>query len=223
MGFALIVLFSHGKFRVNNFYLQRALNFINSFLLRIIMSEKKEDKERVSIFIDGSNLYHGLKALKIKKLDFCKFAQLIAKGREIKRVFYYTAMMDKSFDEERFIKHKNFLDEISRIPKFKVVLCTFKKIIEKDGTIKYGIKGDDVQLANDMVVGAYENKYDTAILVSGDEDFKPVVRTARRLGKKVENIFFRGGSSSRLRKTCNLSENIKFILDKINRRPGITK
>jgi len=62
-----------------------------------------------------------------------------------------------------------------------------------------------------------------AILISGDEDFKPVVRTVKRLGKKVENIFFRGGSSSRLRKTCNLSKNIRFILEKLNRRPGITK
>ncbi len=56
--------------------------------------------------------------------------------------------------------------------------------------------------AVDILVGAYENLYDTAILVSRDEDFKPVVRTIRRLRKKVENIFFRGGSSSRLRKTC---------------------
>jgi len=74
-----------------------------------------------------------------------------------------------------------------------------------------------------MIVGAYENLYDIAILVSGDEDFKPVVRTVRRQGKKVENIFFRGGSSSRLRKTCNSSKNIRFVLEKINRRPDITK
>jgi uncharacterized LabA/DUF88 family protein len=163
------------------------------------------EKERVAIFIDGSNLYHILKIFGVKKLDFEKFTQVLAKDREIKKVFYYTAKMDESFDEERYLKHQNFLEEIEAIPRFKVVYCTFKKIIEKDGRVKYGIKGDDVQLANDMVVGAYENRYDTAILVSGDEDFKPVVRTARRLGKKVENIFFRGGSSSRLRKTCNSS------------------
>jgi len=172
-------------------------------------------KERVAIFIDGSNLYHGLKVLGVKINDFNKFINLLADSKEIKRIFYYTARMDKTFDEQRFQKHQNFLRKLSSIPKLKVVYCTFKKIIEKNGKVRYEVKGDDVQLANDMVVGAYENHYDTAILVSGDEDFKPVVRTVRRLGKKVENIFFRGGSSSRLRKTCNSSKNIRFILEKL--------
>lgn len=131
--------------------------------------------------------------------------------------------MDRDFDEQRFLKHQNFIRKLSSIPKFKVMFCTFKKIIEKDGKVRYEVKGDDVQLANDMLVGAYDNFYDTAILVSGDEDFKPVVRTVRKLGKKVENIFFRGGSSSRLRKTCNSSKNIRFILERLKRRPGITK
>tara|TARA_Y100000034_G_C6881271_1_gene403866 strand:- start:298 stop:822 length:525 start_codon:yes stop_codon:yes gene_type:complete len=171
--------------------------------------------ERITIFIDGSNLYHGLKVLGVKINDFNKFVNLLANGKEVKRIFYYTARMDKTFDEQRYLKHQKFLSKLSLIPKFKVVFCTFKKIVEKDGKIRYEVKGDDVQLANDMVVGAYENHYDTAILVSGDEDFKPVVRTVRRLGKKVENIFFRGGSSSRLRKTCNSSKNIRFILEKL--------
>lgn len=189
------------------------------------MPDKKDEKqrERVSIFIDGSNLYHGLKVLGIKRIDFDEFTKILAECREIRRIFYYTAEMDREFDEQRFLKHQNFIRKLSSISKFKVMFCTFKKIIEKDGKPKYEIKGDDVQLANDMLVGAYENFYDTAILVSGDEDFKPVVRTVRKLGKKVENIFFRGGSSSRLRKTCNSSKNIRFILEKLKRRPGITK
>ena len=180
-------------------------------------------KERVSIFIDGSNLYHGLKSMGIRKINFEEFAKLIAGNRELQCVFYYTAMMDKDFDAERFAKHQRFLQKLSSIPKFKIVFCTFKKIIENSGKIRYEIKGDDVQLANDMLVEAYENRYDAAVLVSGDEDFKPVVRTIRRLGKKVENVFFRGGSSSRLRKTCNTSKNIRFIFEELKRRPGITK
>ncbi len=193
------------------------------------MEEKKIDKsdekkkERVSIFIDGSNLYHGLKVLGIKRIDFNEFTKLLAGGNEIKRIFYYTARMDRAFDEQRFLKHQKFLRKLSLIPKFKIVFCTFKKIVEKDGKIRYEVKGDDVQLANDMLVGAYEDFYDIAILVSGDEDFKPVVRTVKRLGKRAENIFFRGGSSSRLRKTCNSSKNIRFILEELKRRPGITK
>ena len=159
----------------------------------------------------------------IRKINFEEFAKLIAGNRELQCVFYYTAMMDKDFDAERFAKHQRFLQKLSSIPKFKIVFCTFKKIIENSGKIRYEIKGDDVQLANDMLVGAYENRYDVAVLVSGDEDFKPVVRTIRRLDKRVENVFFRGCSSSRLRKTCNSSKNIRFIFEELKRRPGITK
>lgn len=189
------------------------------------MLDKKEEKnkERASIFIDGSNLYHGLKVMGIGINNFEEFANLIADDRDLQRVFYYTAMMDRDFNEEGFIRQQKFLRKLSSVPKFKLVFCTFKKIIEKNGQIRYAVKGDDVQIANDMLVGAYENRYDTAVLVSGDEDFKPVVRTIKRLGKRVENIFFRGGSSSRLRKTCNFSKNIRFILEELKRRPGITK
>ncbi|MGD9276906.1 MAG: NYN domain-containing protein [Candidatus Pacearchaeota archaeon] len=181
------------------------------------------NNQRVAIFIDGSNLYHGLKSMKIKKIDFQDLINELVGNNKLKKVFYYTARMDKDFDEKRYAKHQNFLKKLSFIPNFKISYCTFKKIIEKNGKVSYAVKGDDVQLANDMIVGAYENHYDIAILVSGDEDFKPVVRTVRKRGKIVENIFFRGGSSSRLRKTCNSSKNIRFILEKINRRPGITE
>jgi len=187
------------------------------------MPDRKEEKkkERVSIFIDGSNLYHGLKVIGMSINDFERFANLIAGDRDLRRVFYYTAIMDRDFNEKGFIKQQKFLRKLSSIPKFKLVYCTFKKIMGKNGNIRYEVKGDDVQLANDMLVGAYENRYDTAVLVSGDEDFKPVVRTIKRLGKRVENIFFRGGSSSRLRKTCDLSKNIRFILEELKRRPSI--
>ena len=58
-------------------------------------------KRRVAIFIDGSNLYHGLKALGIKRIDFQVFAKQLTEDRELKKIFYYTAMIDKSFDEKR--------------------------------------------------------------------------------------------------------------------------
>ena len=37
-----------------------------------------------------------------------------------------------------------------------------------------------------MVSDAYENAYDTAILVSGDGDFVPVIKKMKYLGKKIE-------------------------------------
>ena len=59
----------------------------------------------------------------------------------------------------------------------------------KDGKFICDVKGDDVYLAVDLVSGAYENLYDTAIIVSGDEDFVPAIQKAQKLGKKIINAF----------------------------------
>ena len=64
-------------------------------------------------------------------------------------------------------------------------------------------------------MGAYEDLYDTAILVSGDEDFIPVINTLKRLKKKTENVFFMSTSSKKLRKLCDKTTNLKNILDNI--------
>ena len=67
-------------------------------------------------------------------------------------------------------------------------------------------KGVDIDLAVDMLSGAFEDRYDTAILVSSDGDFKPVVQAVQRRGKRVEYVFFpKAQRSNALASTCNVS------------------
>lgn len=54
----------------------------------------------------------------------------------------------------------------------------------------YHEKGVDVQLAVDLLVGAYEKSYDTAILISSDTDLIPAIKKVQQLGKKIEYIGF---------------------------------
>ena len=51
-------------------------------------------------------------------------------------------------------------------------------------------KGVDVQIAVDLLAGAYEDRYDTAILVSSDTDLIPALAKVRAMGKKVEYVGF---------------------------------
>lgn len=172
-------------------------------------------QERISIFIDGSNLYHSLKVLNGVKIDFEKFIKELTKNRILTNVFYYIAPLDITSNEKKYWKHQKFLSNLEKIPNFKVVLCTLRKYSKEYGKFGFEVKGDDVYLANDLLVGAYENLYDTAILVSGDEDFVPVINTLKRLKKKTENVFFMSTSSKKLRKLCDKTINLKVILDKI--------
>lgn len=49
-----------------------------------------------------------------------------------------------------------------------------------------------------MLTNALRDCYDTAILVSGDGDFAPVLEEIARAGKQVENAVFRSGRSDAL-------------------------
>lgn len=55
---------------------------------------------------------------------------------------------------------------------------------------KYREKGVDVMLATDLIVGAIEDKYDTAIIVSSDTDLLSAIDWVRSRGKKVEYVGF---------------------------------
>lgn len=64
--------------------------------------EEKESKERISIFIDGSNLYHSLKRIGISKINFQKLVDKLINGRQLISVFYYNAPLDITMDPERY-------------------------------------------------------------------------------------------------------------------------
>ena len=69
-----------------------------------------------------------------------------------------------------------------------------------------------------MVKFAYNDAYDTAILVSGDGDFYPAIEVVKDKGKRVENGYFRSNHSYLLRQKCDKSirmdEFIKECLEK---------
>lgn len=50
---------------------------------------------------------------------------------------------------------------------------------------------------------AYNNVYDTAILVSGDGDFVSAIEGIQELGKHAEHAYFKSGQSQHLRQTCD--------------------
>jgi len=103
---------------------------------------------------------------------------------------------------------------LRKIPKVEVILCKQRKV-KRDGNFEYEVKGDDTHLVSDLVGEAYENLYDIAIIVSGDEDFISSIERVRRLGKKIENAYFSSSSSFNLRNACDLSVHLNKILHKI--------
>jgi len=171
-------------------------------------------KERVAIFIDGSNLYYSLKDIKIKKINFKKLLTSLTKEKLLISTFYYNASLDISQNKKTYWEQQKFFNFLRKIPDFNVILCRMRKH-NQDGKISFDVKGDDVCLAVDLVSGAYENLYDIAIIISGDEDFVPAIQKAQKLNKKVVNAYFNSTSSNYLKHTCDESICLNKVIDKI--------
>jgi len=175
--------------------------------------EKKD--ERVIILIDGSNFYHST-AKKGKKVNFQRLIKELVGNRILVNVYYYVAPLDIEANEEKYWSHQRFLDKLRQIPKFKVILCALKKIKADDRKYVYIVKGDDLKMSNTLLMGAVDNLYDTAIAISGDEDFIDSINIVRkRYKKKIGNAYFSKSSSSNLRKVCDFTINLDKILNKI--------
>ncbi len=173
-----------------------------------------DKKERVIIFIDGSNLYHITKdRLKGQDcyFDFQEFTEYISKGSELIEIYYYTAPLDRKLNKEAYTKQQRFFDNLRKMPKFNLILCRMQKK-KINGKIIYQVKEDDIHLAVDMVKLAYKNKYENAILVSSDGDFVPAVKAIQEINKKVRNIGFTKRFSYYLKQEC---DDCKIINDDI--------
>ena len=165
------------------------------------------NEERLMIFIDGSNLFHGIRHLNIK-VDYSRLVEFLRESRRLIRAYFYTAVpQDRDVKRgtpewDSFLRQKRFLDDLS-LSGIKVKLAKLRKLPSGE----FLEKEVDIMLATDMLSLAYQDAYDTAVLVSGDSDFIYTVEEVQRIGKRVENATFKKTSSYNLRKACD-----RFIL-----------
>ncbi len=162
--------------------------------------------ERVAIFIDGSNFYHGLRgSVGRVDLDFGLFASKLCGERQLVRTYYYNAPVNQKRDPERYADQRKFFARLHRTPYLTIKLGWFR--YQQDVAIE---KGVDVKLTTDVLSLAWKNAYDTAILVTGDGDFADMVEAVKEMGKHVENAYTKKGWAWRLRQACDRS----IVIDK---------
>lgn len=142
--------------------------------------------ERIQIFVDGSNLYHGLRNdCGNTQLNYSEFAKVLCRNRRLIRMNYYIGTVDATRDPSVAKGQQKFLGKMRQVP--------YVTVKQRPLTYKKGIpveKGVDILIATDMLTGALRNCYDTVILVSGDGDFAPVLEEIKREGKQIENATF---------------------------------
>ncbi len=172
--------------------------------------------KRISIYIDGANFVYGLKTLNPKysdyHFDFRRFIKKIIGNDDLIDIFYYNASLKQDINPRRFKEQQKLLARLRKITRCKIILCKRQKRFDKDDEEYYTIKGDDINLALDMLNDAWENKYDIAVLISGDGDFVPLIKYVKNKNKEVEVISFEELASKSL---INESSKFMFISKKI--------
>lgn len=167
--------------------------------------------ERVYAYIDGGNLYYNLKENGCASLDFNfkKFVESFLDGRKLEGVRYYIGQIKPVENDEKsqeLHRHQQMLFEKIKKAGFYIVRGRIRQI----GKI-FTEKGVDVRIGIDLVEGAYENRYDTAILISSDGDLAPAVEMVARKNKKIEVVGFEHKPSYALIQKANLYRSVKKI------------
>ncbi len=134
---------------------------------------------RVAVFIDGNNLFHAARFHNID-IDYNKLLRVLLGDGRLLRAFFYTGVDVGAERQQGFLLWM-------RRNGFRVIQKELKTFY--DGTRKANL---DVEIAVDML--SLAGRYDTAVLVSGDEDFVYAVNAVAYKGCRVEVAGFRSNA-----------------------------
>ncbi len=178
--------------------------FSPQFCFGFSPSASTDSMERVSIFVDGSNFCHGLKSYAKKTgIDLFKLGQKLSGNRKLIRIYYYNVAIHQDDDPENYKRQQAFLDKIESTPYVDLRLGRLEARHAEDGSVYHIEKGVDINIAVDMLRYAYNDTYDTAILITGDGDFVSAVKAVQDLGKHVESAYFEAAKSHHLRRAAD--------------------
>nr|WP_051038446.1 NYN domain-containing protein [Gloeocapsa sp. PCC 7428] len=163
-----------------------------------------ENRGRVAIFIDGSNLFYAALQLGIE-IDYTKLLCRLTAGSRLLRSFFYTGV-DRTNE-----KQQGFLLWMRRNG-YRVIAKDLVQL--PDGSKKANL---DVEIAVDMM--ALVDSYDTAVLVSGDGDLAYAANAVSYRGSRVEVVSLRTMTSDSLINVSDRYIDLESIKDDIQKTP----
>ena len=157
---------------------------------------------RVAVFIDGNNLFHAARFHNID-IDYNKLLRVLLGDGRLLRAFFYTGVDVGAERQQGFLLWM-------RRNGFRVIHKELKTFY--DGTRKANL---DVEIAVDML--SLAGRYDTAVLVSGDEDFVYAVNAVAYKGCRVEVAGFRSNTAPKLIDVADYFIDLGEIADKVRK------
>jgi len=174
---------------------------------------KKVTMKRVIVYIDGFNLYYGMKARGWKRyywLDVKRLAEnLLKPDQQLMEIKYFTARLSGTKPAKRK-RQQIYLEAIETLKGLRIF---YGHYLQKTVTCfnchktwkTHEEKMTDVCIGTEMLMDAFNDRFDTALVISGDSDLVPPIEAIRSQfsPKRIVAAFPPDRSSMRLRQTAN--------------------
>ena len=132
--------------------------------------------DRIALFIDGANLYSAAKGLGLD-IDYRKLLEEFRKRGVLVRAYYYTGM----FEDQEYSPLRPLVDWLD-YNGYTMITKPVRRYTDAQGVTR--TKGNmDIEIAVDMLEIAPH--VDHVVLFSGDGDFRRLVESLQRSGKRV--------------------------------------
>ena len=174
-------------------------------------------KERVAVYVDGFNLFYGMKARRWRRyywLDLVKLSEnLLRPSQTLQVVRYFTASLipDRS-DSGKDARQRTYLDALETLPNLSTQLGYFqpqRSQCPNCGKVRqtYEEKMTDVNISVALLNDAQDNLFDTAMIISADSDLVGPIQSVltRYPDKRVIAAFPPDRKSKHLRQVVNAS------------------
>ena len=146
--------------------------------------------QRVSVYVDGFNLYYGLRARGWRRYYWLNLnlmaERLLRAGQMLVGVRYFTAeIVPQPGELGARTRQDTYLKALSTLPNLSI---HYGRFLPRQAScrycgatwIRYEEKMTDVNIAVELLGDAQDDAFDTAIVVSGDGDLSGPVRAVRR-------------------------------------------
>ena len=152
--------------------------------------------KRSMVFIDAANLNGAWQTYckrfnQMPKISYSALLETITAGTDFFRGYLYdaTPVPTPAKRQSFFDRLRNFgITVVTKELRYKSVTCKHCGVTDSD--IPYQ-KGVDVAIVTDIMSLAFEDAYDVAVVVSGDNDFVDAINCVKRKGKIVWLASFR--------------------------------
>ena len=172
---------------------------------------------RVVAYVDGYNLYYGLRSKGWQRFYWLNLSvliqQLLKPNKSLVLTKYFTAIVNRP--EDRRLRQTAYIEALQTLPDFQIFYGQF---LEDHITCRhcghtyttYHEKMTDVNISVELMSDAFQDRFDTALLISADSDLVGPLQTVRRLfpTKEIIAVFPPNRSSYSLKQAADLTLHI---------------